>query len=80
MMTYHVTMSIAITPSPDMLPCPVTELPDGRFQCAMSADEAANIDACEQAVLQTTYPALRQALATYCTTLSSRHISALCSR
>ncbi len=76
MMTYQVTMSIAITPTTDTVPFPVTELPDGRFQCVISADEAANIDACEQAVLQTTYPALRQALATHFTALSSHHVRA----
>jgi hypothetical protein len=62
MNTYQISVMIQITPLTGTLPCGVTELPDGRFQCVIPAQEAMRIDSCEQAVLDVNYPALRQAL------------------
>jgi hypothetical protein len=38
---------------------------DGSFQMTLAEDAAINIDACEQAVLRTAYPTLRNTLATH---------------
>ena len=54
-----------------MIPCdesPTREpvkAPDGSVAIILSENDAMNIDACEQALLQTTYPMLRETLATH---------------
>ncbi len=65
-------MSIQI----EMIPCdavptrhPVKQ-EDGSVCLILSETEAMNIDVCEQALLQTTYPTLREALATHLSELS----------
>jgi hypothetical protein len=70
MTTYQLTMAFQIVPTTDTLPSPVTALPDGRFQCVITNDEATSIDACERAALQLTYPALRQMLASHFSAVS----------
>jgi hypothetical protein len=70
MNTYHISVAIQITPTTDTLPFPVTEQPDGQFHCVIPAQAAMSLDACEQAVLQASYPAMRQALATHFSALS----------
>lgn len=55
----------------EMLPCeeaPTTEpvkAEDGSVSIVLSETDATNIDACEQAMLQTTYPTLRETLAAH---------------
>ncbi|MDY0094135.1 MAG: hypothetical protein RBT80_15685 [Candidatus Vecturithrix sp.] len=39
--------------------------PDGSVSLVLSETDAMNIDTCEQALLQTTYPMLRETLATH---------------
>jgi hypothetical protein len=76
MKTYQISVAIQITPTTGTVPCGVTELPDGRFHCVISAQEATNIDTCEQAVLDVNYPALRQALAAHFSTVSREQAQA----
>jgi hypothetical protein len=44
----------------------------GQFEWVISAGQAMSIDQCEQALLQTNYPALRAALAEHLTELSKK--------
>ena len=76
MKTYQLTMTFEITAISDTLPCPVTELPDGRFLSVITEDEATSIDTCERAALELTYPALRQSLATHFSAISLEHTEA----
>jgi hypothetical protein len=62
----------------EMLPCddaptdtPVKEQ-DGSLSLVLSETDAISIDACEQALLQTTYPTLREALSTHLSELSKK--------
>jgi hypothetical protein len=62
----------------EMLPCdddptntPRTE-PDGSLSLVLSETDAISIDACEQALLKTTYPMLRETLSTHLSDLSKK--------
>ena len=62
----------------EMLPCdenPTNEpvkAKDGSISIVLSESDAMNIDACEQALLQTTYPTLRETLATHLSDISKK--------
>jgi hypothetical protein len=45
---------------------------DGSLSIILSEADAINIDACEKALLQTTYPTLRDALATHLSEMSKK--------
>jgi len=45
---------------------------DGSLSIVLSEADAINIDACENALLQTTYPTLREALATHLSEMSKK--------
>ena len=62
----------------EMLPCddaptsePVKEH-DGSLSMVLSETDAISIDACEQALLKTTYPTLRETLSTHLSELSKK--------
>ena len=62
----------------EMIPCdeapthePVTA-EDGSVSLVLSEADAINIDACEQALLQTTYPTLRETLATHLSEIAKK--------
>ena len=62
----------------EMFPCddaptdtPVTEQ-DGSLSLVLSESDAISIDACEQALLRTTYPTLRETLSTHLSELSKK--------
>jgi len=62
----------------EMLPCddaptnaPITEQ-DGSLSLVLSEADAMCIDACEQALLQTTYPMLRETLSSHLRELSKK--------
>jgi hypothetical protein len=72
MSTYKIRVQI------EMIPCdeaptrePVKEH-DGSLSMVLSEADAINIDACEQALLQTTYPTLRETLSTHLSALSKK--------
>lgn len=65
----------------EMIPCgdaprdtPITEQ-DGSVSLVLSETDAISIDACEQALLQTTYPTLRETLSTHLSELSKKKAS-----
>ena len=61
-----------------MIPCEESPTPepvktaDGKVFMVLSETAAMNIDACEQALLQTTYPILRETLATHLSAISKK--------
>lgn len=64
----------------EMMPCddaptntPVKE-GDGSLSMVLSEADAVSIDACEAALLQTTYPTLRETLATHLSDLSKKSL------
>ncbi|MDY0095158.1 MAG: hypothetical protein RBT80_20900 [Candidatus Vecturithrix sp.] len=64
----------------EMIPCeespttaPIQEA-DGRLSFVLSETDAVNIDACERALLQTTYPTLREALATHLSAMAKKSL------
>ncbi len=62
----------------EMLPCDEAPTPkpvkagDGSVSMILSEADAISIDACEQALLQTTYPILRETLATHLSELAKK--------
>jgi hypothetical protein len=62
----------------EMIPCDDTpthepvNAQDGSVSIVLSEADAMNIDACEQALLQTTYPTLRETLATHLSEVSKK--------
>ena len=70
METYQITIRIAIEPSTTPTMATPVEQPDGSFQLTIPAQDAGNIDRCEQALLRTVCPALRKAFSTHLSTLS----------
>ncbi len=62
MNTYQVRVNVEIVPCTDSpAPEPVKQK-DGSFQITIAEPDAISIDTCEQALLQTTYPTLREVL------------------
>ena len=45
---------------------------DGSFEISLNAGDAINIDRCEQALLQTSHPAMRAAISQHLTELSKK--------
>jgi hypothetical protein len=62
----------------EMIPCDETPTPgpvkahDGSVAIVLSEADAMNIDACEHALLQTTYPTLRATLAAHLSEVSKK--------
>ncbi len=65
MNTYTIRINIDIVPSTEPATNAPIEQHDGSVQMTLTQQEANNIDRCEQALLQTTYPTLRKALSTH---------------
>ena len=72
MSTYKIHVQI------EMIPCeevpthaPIKES-DGSLSFVLSEADAVSIDACERALLQTTYPRLRETLATHLSEMSKK--------
>jgi len=72
MSRYKIRVHIEMTPCDDA----PTEIPvkdhDGSLSIVLSEADAFSIDACEQALLQTTYPTLRETLATHLSELAKK--------
>jgi len=69
-----------------MIPCdesPTREpvkAPDGSVSLVLAETDAMNIDTCEQALLQTTYPMLRETLAAHLSDISKKKPVSICTR
>ena len=73
MPNYKMSIQIEMIPCDAVPTCKPVKQEDGSVCRILSETEAMNIDACEQALLQTTYPTLRDALATHLSELSKTH-------
>lgn len=72
MSRYKIRVHIEMTPCDDApTEAPVKEH-DGDLSMVISETDALSIDACEQALLQTTYPTLRETLSTHLSELSKK--------
>ena len=69
---YKIKVNIEIVASDEAIsPCP-EEIESGVCEFNISPEAASSIDACEQALLSTNYPALRSALADHLETRSQK--------
>lgn len=71
---YKIKVNIDIVESEDPENESPQELGKGVFEFNISGAAAASIDACEQALLSTNYPALRSALAEHLETISKKSL------
>ena len=72
MSRYRIKVHVEIEESDHALHRAPLEQADGAFQLVISERQASSIDDCEQALLQTNYAAVRQAIASHLTTLSKK--------
>ena len=72
MSTYKIRVQIEMTPCHDAPTSEPVKERDGSLAIVLSEADAMNIDACEQALLQTTYPRLRETLATHLSAVSKK--------
>lgn len=69
---YKIKVKVEIIESEQEIGDDLIETDAGQFEWVISAGQAMSIDQCEQALLQTNYPALRAALAKHLTELSKK--------
>ena len=69
---YKIKVNIEIVESEEAISSGPEEIETGVFEFNISPEAATSIDACEQALLSTNYPALRSALAQHLETLSQK--------
>ena len=69
---YKIKVNIEIVESDEAISSGPEEIETGVFEFNISPEAATSIDACEQALLSTNYPALRSALAHHLETLSQK--------
>lgn len=72
MSTYKIRVHIEMIPCDDApTEAPIKEQ-DGSLSLVLSETDAISIDACEQALLRTTYPTLRETLSTHLSELAKK--------
>lgn len=69
---YKIKVKVEIIESEQELTESHIETEDGQFELVISEAQAASIDDCEQALLQTNYPAIRAAIAKHLSELSKK--------
>ncbi len=74
MSTYKIRVQIEIIPCDDAPTNEPMKEHDGSLSIVLSETDAITIDACEQALLQTTYPRLRETLATHLSEVSKKSL------
>lgn len=72
MSRYKIRVHIEMTPCDDAPTAIPVKDRDGSLSMVISEAEAFSIDACEQALLQTTYPTLRTTLSTHLSELAKK--------
>lgn len=72
MRNYKIKVNIEIVESDEAISPSPEAIETGVFEFNISPEAAESIDACEQALLSTNYPALRSALAHHLETLSQK--------
>lgn len=74
MSSYKMRIHVEMIPCDDAPTSEPMKAQDGSVSIVLSETDAMNIDACEQALLQTTYPTLRETLATHLSTVSKKSL------
>lgn len=69
---YKVKVNVEIVESDQEVAVDLIQTEAGQFELVISEEQALSIDACEQALLRTNYPAIRAALAKHLTELSKK--------
>lgn len=69
---YKLKVNIEIVESDEEISTSPQEVGNGIFEWNISGEAAESIDACEQALLSTNYPALRSALAHHLESVSKK--------
>lgn len=69
---YKVKVKVEIVESDQEVAVDLIQTEAGQFELVISEEQALSIDACEQALLHTNYPAIRAALAKHLTELSKK--------
>lgn len=72
MARYKMRIQIEMIPCEDVPTSEPVKAHAGSVSIVLSETDAMNIDACEQALLQTTYPTLRETLATHLSEVSKK--------
>jgi hypothetical protein len=72
MSQYKISVTIQIEECEEALDKDPVELAEGSYRLVISDKTASSIDECEQALLQTNYAAVRQAIAAHLTDLSKK--------
>lgn len=72
MSAYKIRVHIEMIPCDDAPTDTPIKAQDGSLSLVISEADAISIDACEQALLQTTYPTLRETLSTHLSELSKK--------
>lgn len=72
MSAYKIRVHIEMIPCDDAPTSTPVKEQDGSLSLVLSETDAISIDACEQALLQTTYPTLRETLSTHLSELSKK--------
>jgi hypothetical protein len=72
METYQIRMKIEMVPCTDSPTSEPIKQADGSVQITLSEADALNIDRCEQTLLQTLYPQLRETLSTHFSAVSKK--------
>ena len=77
MSQYKISVEIQIEECEEAVDKNPVEQADGSFQLVISDKTASSIDACEQALLQTQWPAIRKAISEHLTALSKKKPKAM---
>ena len=80
MSSYKMRIQIEMIPGDDAPTNEPMQAHDGSVSIVLSETDAINIDTCEQALLQTTYPLLRETLATHLSEVSKKKPVSICLR
>ena len=70
--TYKIKVSVELIECNDGKEQNLTEQQDGSFVMKISEKDAISIDHCEKSVLQTAYPAIREAVSRHLTEISKK--------
>ena len=72
MSRYKISVTIQVEECEESLDKNPVELAEGSYRFVISDETASSIDECEQALLQTNYAAVRQAIGAHLTALSKK--------
>ena len=72
MKQYKMRIHVEMIPCDEVPTCEPVTAEDGSISMILSEADAMDIDACEQALLQTTYPILRETLATHLSEIAKK--------